>query len=53
MKSVELLESVNVLITLWKSYRKYSNSVRQEKLEVVESQILKPKYLHNGYRVFK
>ena len=52
MKSVELLESENVLVTLWKFYRKYPNSVRQEKLEAVECQILKPQYLHNGYRVF-
>jgi len=52
MKSAELLVSENVLLTLWKFCRKYPNNVRQEKLEAAECQILKPQYLHNGYRVF-
>jgi hypothetical protein len=51
MNSVEFLESENVLVTLWKFYRKYPNSVRQANLEAVEYQILKPQYLYNGYRV--
>lgn len=53
MKSVELFVSENVLVTLWKFCRKYPNSVRLEKLEAVECQILKPQDLHNVYRDFK